>query len=170
MLSKGQTAFNFNNISQSLYDLYLNHLGRGAQNKNGEIGPGSALAAQSTDPEMVKRMMIVKRSKSSLIMPLLVPFKPTGGIEEEDAAFYNTGVRVPEFKLIGSLELYKYHFQPFDEELERRIGVFAKIFANDVLPIYFSLRQTQLQVSLSCATANNPFLTMYISLSNRLTA
>ena len=93
-----------------MYDLYLNHLGRGAPNKNGEMGPGSALAAQSSDPEMVKRMMIVKRSKSSLIMPLLVPFRPAGGIDEEDNAFYNTGIRVPEFKLVGSIELYKYHF------------------------------------------------------------
>ena len=74
------------------------------------MGPGSALAGQSTDPEMVKRMMIVKRSKSSLILPLLIPFRPAGGIQEEDEAFYNTGMRVPEFRLIGSLELYKYHF------------------------------------------------------------
>lgn len=141
MLAKGQTAFNFNNISQSLYDLYLNQLGRGAGSKSGALGPGSALADQHADPDVVKRMMIIKRSKSSLLIPLLVPFRPAGGIdEEEDSAFYNTNVRAPEFKLVGSLELYKYHFQPFDEELERRIGIFAKIFANDVLPIYFSLR------------------------------
>ena len=110
MLAKGQTAFNFNNISQSLYDLYLNQLGRGAGSKNGALGPGSALADQHADPDVVKRMMIIKRSKSSLLIPLLVPFKPVGAIDEEDATFYNTNIRAPEFKLVGSLELYKYHF------------------------------------------------------------
>ena len=74
------------------------------------MGPGSALAAHTADPDTVKRMMIVKKSKSSLLIPLLVPFRPAGGVDEEDAAFYNTGLRVPEFKLVGSLELYKYHF------------------------------------------------------------
>ena len=59
---------------------------------------------------MVKRMMIIKKSKSSLLIPLLVPFRPVGGLDEEDSAFYNTGIRVPEFKLVGSIELYKYHF------------------------------------------------------------
>ena len=44
MLGKGQTAFNFNNISQSLYDLYLNHLGRGAQTKQSTLGPANNLA------------------------------------------------------------------------------------------------------------------------------
>ena len=53
-------------------------------------------------------MMIVKRSKSSLLIPLLVPFRPAGG--DQDDAYYNTGVCVPEFRLIGSLELYKNHF------------------------------------------------------------
>ena len=92
-------------------------------------------------------MMIVKKSKSSLLVPLLVPIRPAGRVDDEDAAFYNTGARQDQMKLVGSLELYKYHFQPFDEELEHRIGVFAKVFANDVLSIYFSLRKTQLQVS-----------------------
>ena len=110
MLTKGQTAFNFNNISQSLYDLYLNHLGRGASTKTGDFGPGSAMAAQSADPDTIKRMMIVKKSKSSLLIPLLVPFIPAGATDEEDGAFYATGVRVPEFRIVGSLELYKYHF------------------------------------------------------------
>jgi len=145
MLAKGQTAFNFNNIGNSLYDLYLNHLGKGATGSSKQKGGGFRPSAmQNADPDTVKRMMIVKKSKSSLLLPLLVPFRPSGGLEEEDSAFYNTGVRAPEFRLIGSLELFKYHFQPFDEELERRIGVFAKIFANDVLPVYFSMRQTQL--------------------------
>jgi len=108
MLAKGQTAFNFNNISQSLYDLYLNRLSQGADARHGAMGLGSALAGQSADPDTAKRMIIVKKSKSSLLIPLLVPFKPTGG--EDDASFYNTGVRVPEFRLVGSLELYKYHF------------------------------------------------------------
>ena len=76
MLGKGQTLFNFNNISQSLYDLYLNHLGRGAGNFNGVHGYGSALATQNADPDTVKRMMLVKRSKSALIVPLLVPTAP----------------------------------------------------------------------------------------------
>lgn len=107
MLGKGQTLFNFNNISQSLYDLYLNHLGRGAGNFHGVHGYGSALAMQNADPDTVKRMMIVKRSKSALIVPLLVPTSP-GGWTDDDTAMYNTGPR--EFTLIGSLELYKYHY------------------------------------------------------------
>ena len=74
----------------------------------------------------------------------LVPTSP-GGWTDDDTAMYNTGPR--EFTLIGSLELYKYHYQPFDEELERRIGCFGKTFANDLLPVYFQLRETQLQVS-----------------------
>ena len=41
MLKKSQTMFNFSNISQSLYDLYLNHLSRGAASK---AGAGSAAA------------------------------------------------------------------------------------------------------------------------------
>ena len=43
----------------------------------------------------------------------------------------------PEFKLAGSLELYKFHYQPFDEEMERRVGTFASVLANDILPVYF---------------------------------
>ena len=87
-----------------------------AATRHGSIGPGSALASQTVDLDTAKRMIIVKKSKSSLLIPLLVPFRPQGG--DDDAPFYNTGVCVPEFRLIGSLELYKYHFQPFDEELE----------------------------------------------------
>ena len=68
------------------------------------------MAAHRADPDTIKRMMIVKKSKSSLLIPLLVPFRPAGAIDEEDSAFYATGVRVPEFRLVGSLELYKYHF------------------------------------------------------------
>ena len=83
-------------------------------------------------------MMLVKKSKSALVIPLLVPFHTT--LAEDAAQTYMN--EVPEFKLVGSLELYKFHYQPFDEEMERRIGVFAKVLANDVLPVYFSLRQT----------------------------
>ena len=87
-------------------------MGRGAGSKSGALGPGSALADQNADPDVVKRMMIIKKSKSSLLIPLLVPFRPAESIEEEeDSAFYNTNnIRAPEFKLVGSLELYKYHF------------------------------------------------------------
>jgi hypothetical protein len=105
MLAKGQTAFNFNNISLSLYDLYLNRLGQGADTRHGAIS--SALASQNADPDTAKRMIIVKKSKSSLLIPLLVPFRPT---DSDEDAYYNTGVVVPEFRLVGSLELYKYHF------------------------------------------------------------
>lgn len=108
MLAKGQTAFNFNNISQSLYDLYLNRLGLGASTKHAAMGLGSAMASMHVDVDVSKRMLMVKKSKSSLLIPLLVPFRPSGG--DEDASFYNTGVCVPEFRLVGSLELYKYHF------------------------------------------------------------
>ena len=52
MLKKSQTMFNFTNISQSLYDLYLNHLSRGAAQKaNHGPNPGSAMAAQKVDNE-----------------------------------------------------------------------------------------------------------------------
>ena len=133
MLKKSQTMFNFSNISQSLYDLYLNHLSRGAA---GKAGAGSAAAPQNVDNETASRMMLVKKSKSALIIPLLVPFQTTTG-ESVDVTHMG---EIPEFKIAGSLELYKFHYQPFDEEMERRIGVFAKVLANDILPVYFSLR------------------------------
>ena len=134
---KSQTAFNFNNISQSLYDLYMSHLGRGSMVKgeqDGGANPGHALASLNVDRDMAQRMMLVKRSKSSLLIPLLVPFYSEFDDDYQDVD------RVPQMKLIGSLELYRFHFQPFDEELERRICTFAKILANDVFPVYFSLR------------------------------
>ena len=133
MLKKSQTMFNFTNISQSLYDLYLNHLGRGAAAKG---HGGSAGEVQHVDNETAQRMMLVKKSKSALVIPLLVPFHTT--LAENDTSTYLN--EVPEFRMVGSLELYKFHYQPFDEEMERRIGVFAKVLANDVLPVYFSLR------------------------------
>ena len=74
---KSQTAFNFNNISQSLYDLYLNHLGKGSMVRGmatHSANPGSAMAHLNVDKDMAQRMMLVRRSKSSLIVPLLVPF------------------------------------------------------------------------------------------------
>jgi len=55
MLLKSKTMFNFSNISKSLYELYLNHLGRHEQ----------------PDKEIAQRMMLVKKSKSALILPLL---------------------------------------------------------------------------------------------------
>ncbi len=93
-----------------MYDLYLNHLGKGASSsgKNSTFGSGTPVSAQNADPHTVKRMIIVKKSKSSLLLPLLVPFAPLPG--EDDQAFYNTGIRVPEFRLVGSIELFKYHF------------------------------------------------------------
>jgi len=109
MLKKGQTAFNFNNVCQSLYDLYLSHLGRGVDIKAGGYNR-DARSPATVDPDSAKRMMIVKKSKSSLLIPLLVPFRPSGGVQEDDSPLYNTGIRVPEFRLVGSLEFYKYHF------------------------------------------------------------
>ena len=86
MLGKSRTMFNFANVSQSLYDLYLNHLGRGAsqsvnQAKKSEIigmnGPSHNVGATqaNVDPETAQRMMLIKKSKSSLILPLLIPQK-----------------------------------------------------------------------------------------------
>ena len=72
------------------------------------MSAGSAMAGMHADADVSKRMLIVKKSKSSLVIPLLVPFRPSGS--DEDASFYNTGVCLPEFRLVGSLELYKYHF------------------------------------------------------------
>jgi hypothetical protein len=53
---------------------------------------------------MAQRMMLVKRSKSSLLIPLLVPFYSEMDDEYQDVD------RVPQMKLIGSLELYRFHF------------------------------------------------------------
>ena len=36
--------------------------------------PGNALAAHNLDRDMAQRMMLIRKSKSSLIIPLLVPF------------------------------------------------------------------------------------------------
>ena len=52
---KSQTAFNFNNISQSLYDLYLNHLGKGSMVRGmatHSANPGSAMAHLNVDKDM----------------------------------------------------------------------------------------------------------------------
>ena len=51
-------------------------------------------------------MMLAKKSKSALIIPLLVPFHTATG-ESVDNTFVN---EVPEFKIAGSLELYKFHY------------------------------------------------------------
>ena len=56
----------------------MSHLGKGAMVKGQfqDMGanPGNALAAHNLDRDMAQRMMLIKRSKSSLIIPLLVPF------------------------------------------------------------------------------------------------
>ena len=63
------------------------------------------------DPEVSKRMMLIKKSKSSLILPLLVPFRP--GF---DAAEHSLSEQpdycddVPQYKVAGSLELYRVHY------------------------------------------------------------
>ena len=78
-------------------------------------------------------------------MPLLVPKADQMHLEE------------PELQLVGSLELYRFHQQKFDEEVERRIQVFSNLFARDVLPVYFQMSSQQAQVSISL-TPNNYFL------------
>jgi len=73
MLSKSMTMFNFSNISNSLYDLYLSQFGK-----------------TNLDKDIVSRMILLKKSKSALLCPLLVEIGS-------------------EVNLIGSLELYRYY-------------------------------------------------------------
>ena len=122
----------FQHQSESIRPLLEPH----EQGDAAKAGAGSAAAPQSVGNETASRMMLVKKNKSALIIPLLVPFQTTTG---ESVDMTHMG-EIPEFKIAGSLELYKFHYQPFDEEMERRIGVFAKVLANDILPVYFSLR------------------------------
>jgi len=58
-------------------------------------------------------MLVVKKSKSALVMPLSVGDK-----------------------FVGSLELYRFHQQTFDEELETRMESFVRLFSADVMPLY----------------------------------
>ena len=66
-------------------------------------------------------MMLIKRSKSALIIPLLVPIRPGFGSAEYETEQVDFDVDVPQFKLAGSLELYRFHYQPFDEQTEKRV-------------------------------------------------
>jgi len=58
-------------------------------------------------------MIVVKKSKSALLLPLLAPALPKSqqslNTEEEENANYTTA-HSSELHLVGSLELYKYHF------------------------------------------------------------
>ena len=139
--------FNFSNVNQSLYDLYLNHLGRSSSQVRSDLhrmghkvdGPAStSVSGTSVDPEVAKRMMLIKKCKSALILPLLVPFRPGFDAAEKSVSEQlDYCDDVPEFKVAGSLELYRFHYQPFDEETERRMGMFANTMANEVIPVYF---------------------------------
>jgi hypothetical protein len=55
MLSKSLTMFNFTNIGNSLYDLYLSQFGK-----------------SNLDKDIVSRMILLKKSKSALLCPLAV--------------------------------------------------------------------------------------------------
>jgi hypothetical protein len=46
-----------------------------------------------------------------------------------------------EFNL-GSIELYRFHEQAFDEDVEKRVHVFAKLFSLEIMPVYYRLRET----------------------------
>jgi hypothetical protein len=70
-----------------LYDLYLNHLGRqsGSASKVRQDlhrlghrldGPISSSSQVTIDPEIAQRMMLIKKSRSALVIPFLVPMKP----------------------------------------------------------------------------------------------
>lgn len=157
MLQKSQTMFNFANVSQSLYELYLNHLSRNQQSQvrsdlhrlghklDGSLAAGSL---NNADPDFTKRMMLIKKCKSAIVLPLLVPFRPGFDDAENSVSEQIDYVDdVPQFRMVGSLELYRFHYQPFDEEAERRLSVFTSTLCNELLPVYFQLRQTQVQVS-----------------------
>ena len=101
-------------------------------------GPLAAGIQSTVDPDMAKRMMLVKKGKSAMILPLLVPYRP--GYEQAEqsvAEQIDYCDDVPRYKVVGSLELYRFHYQPFDEDCERRMSLFSSIMANEVLPIYF---------------------------------
>ena len=66
MLDRSKTMFNFKDISRSLYDLYVNHLGN-----------------QKHDSQIASRMMLIKKSKSALIMPLVVPVLDDCPVDQE---------------------------------------------------------------------------------------
>lgn len=84
MLQKSHKMFNFANVSQSLYELYVNHLSKNASSQvkadlhrmgHRQDGGLASVNNSSVDPEVAKRMMLIKSSKSTLIVPLLVPFR-----------------------------------------------------------------------------------------------
>lgn len=128
-----------NAASQTKADLHMM-----GHRLDGQLASGNN---SSVDHETAKRMMLIKKSKSSLIVPLLMPYRP-GYDQAEHSLREQIDFRddVPQFKVVGSLELYRFHYQPFDEDSERRIGQFATILSNEILPVYFQLRQTQVQI------------------------
>ena len=103
MLSKSLTMFNFSNIGNSLYDLYLSQFGK-----------------TNLDRDIMSRMILLKKSKSALLCPLTVLIGD-------------------EFRLIGSLELYRHHGQTFDSEIEQRIKVFTGHLSG-VCHLFLSMR------------------------------
>ena len=65
------------------------------------------MAAQTADPDTVKRMLLVKRSKSALLVPLLIPNSRN---QDADSSSAKYDTETYNMRIVGSLELYKYHF------------------------------------------------------------
>lgn len=102
MLQKSNCSFNFTNISASLLPLYT-----------------------SVKQQDLTRLLIIKKSKSALLCPLL------------------SG---PDNELIGSLELYRGHSQVFDTECEKRVQKYAQML-QDFCGLFVRMRRTQMEVS-----------------------
>ena len=43
---------------------------------------------------------------------------------------------------LGSIELFRFQQQAFDDDVEKRMLVFARVFTRDLLPVYYRLRET----------------------------
>jgi hypothetical protein len=99
--------FNFSNISNSLYDLYLSQFGK-----------------TNLDKDIMSRMILLKKSKSALLCPLVVQIGN-------------------EARLIGSLELYRHYAQTFDSDMEQRIKVFTSHLSG-VCHLFLGMRASQL--------------------------
>lgn len=64
---------------------------------------------------------------------------------ENDGQDYLTnenGQTIEDDFTLGSIELYRFHQQAFDEDVEKRMHVFARVFTRDLLPVYYRLRET----------------------------
>ena len=95
--------FNFTNISTSLYELYTTQFGK------------------TVDRDIVQRMLLLRRSKSALLCPLM---------DQDD--------------LIGSLELYRLDGSNqggFGKEVEARLKVFTNQLQETVL-MFWKMRTT----------------------------